>query len=202
MTEKMIKVLIAEDDDVSRQLLVTLLKKWGYDVISTSNGDEAWAALQEITEPTIAILDWMMPGMTGVEICQRAHSLDSVYFILLTARAHENDITTGLESGADDYITKPFAALDLRSRMRVGERVLGLQSNLATKIREFSETSEQNPDKKPLVSVCSYCKRIRDEENRWQKLETYMSALLEGRVTHGICPECYEKTIKDWKSQK
>ncbi len=196
------KVLIAEDNEVSRHILENMLTKWGYEVTPTSNGDEAWEILQREDGPKMAILDWMMPGLTGVEICSLARSLDAVYIILLTARTLAGDISLGLESGADDYITKPFTPLELRARLRVGERVVGLQSNLAKKIREFDASAESESGKKPLVTVCSYCKRIRDEENSWQKLETYMSALLEGRVTHGICPECYEKTIREWGAHK
>jgi len=196
------KVLVAEDDEVSRHILENMLTKWGYEVIPASNGDEVWEILQREDGPKIAILDWMMPGLTGVEICKRARSLDAVYIILLTARSLTNDISVGFENGADDNITKPFTPLELMSKLYIGEKVVGLQSNLAKKIREYGSSAEKDSDRRPLVTVCSYCRRIRNEEESWQKLETDVSSLLEERVTHSICPECYEKTLRDWQEKK
>src|SRR5438270_2372290 len=108
--ESPMRVLIAEDNLTSRHALEIHLSQWGYDVVSTTDGAEAWTALQSAGAPRLAVLDWMMPRMDGVEVCRRVRSLPTAeppYLILLTARGNRDDIVTGLESGADDYLTKP-----------------------------------------------------------------------------------------------
>ena len=130
------KILIAEDNMTTRRILETILVKWNYDVISACDGNEAWEKLQEKDPPKLIILDWMMPGINGVEICRRLRRLDAVepmYIILLTARDEKNDIVEGLGAGADDYIAKPFDKGELRARIDVGRRVVELQTALLEK---------------------------------------------------------------------
>jgi sigma-B regulation protein RsbU (phosphoserine phosphatase) len=130
------KILIAEDNMTSRRILETILVKWNYDVISACDGNEAWEKLQEKDPPKLIILDWMMPGINGVEICRRLRRPDAVepmYIILLTARDEKNDIVEGLGAGADDYIAKPFDKEELRARIDVGRRVVELQTALLEK---------------------------------------------------------------------
>jgi two-component system, cell cycle response regulator len=127
------KILIADDDPVSCRLLDGLLVKWGYEVIAAHNGAEAWEALQAENAPRIALLDWMMPGIDGLEICRRVRARSSqpyVYIMLLTANDKVGNLVEGLESGADDYLTKPFHPQELRARLRVGLRMLDLESRL------------------------------------------------------------------------
>ncbi len=126
----MMKVLIAEDEPVSRTLLEKLLTQWGFDVVVANDGNEAWWTLQQEDSPTLAILDWMMPGMDGVQICRevrKRHSETYVYILLLTAKSQKRDIVEGLEAGADDYLTKPFDPDELRVRLRAGRRILDFQ---------------------------------------------------------------------------
>jgi two-component system, cell cycle response regulator len=128
-----VRILIADDDDVSRRVLQATLVKWGYDVLIACNGIEAWQMLQETNAPKLAILDWMMPGMDGVEVCREIRKRDEspyVYILLLTARIRKRDIIAGLRAGADDYVTKPFDAQELKVRLRAGKRVLDLQAEL------------------------------------------------------------------------
>lgn len=130
------KILIAEDDNISRRILKTILKRWGYGVVSVCDGREAWTRLQEKDAPRLVILDWMMPEMDGIEICRRVRRINNVepmYIILLTARDDKKDIIKGLEAGADDYIAKPFDKDELRARVNVGRRVVELQSALIEK---------------------------------------------------------------------
>ena len=130
------KILIAEDNLTSRRILETILVKWNYDVISACDGNEAWEKLQEKDHPKLIILDWMMPGINGVEICRRlrqAEAVEPIYIILLTARDEKNDIVEGLGAGADDYIPKPFDKDELRARIDVGRRVVELQAALLEK---------------------------------------------------------------------
>jgi two-component system, cell cycle response regulator len=127
------RILIADDDPVSCRLLDRLLQKWGYEVIAAHNGTEAWEVLQADHAPRVALLDWMMPGLDGLEICRRVRARSSqpyVYIMLLTANDKVGNLVEGLESGADDYLTKPFHPQELRARLRVGLRMLDLEGNL------------------------------------------------------------------------
>jgi diguanylate cyclase (GGDEF)-like protein len=128
-----VQVLIADDDLTSRSLLRQVLGKWGYDVVVVADGAEAWERLREADRPRLAILDWMMPGLDGVEVCRRVRALDTPsppYLILLTARGGKGDIVTGLEAGADDYVGKPFDGDELRARLEVGRRYVELNAKL------------------------------------------------------------------------
>jgi diguanylate cyclase (GGDEF)-like protein len=127
------KILIADDDPVSSRLLDRLLVKWGYEVIAAHDGSEAWEVLQAENAPRVALLDWIMPGIDGLEICRRVRARSSqpyVYIMLLTANDKVGNLVEGLESGADDYLTKPFHPQELRARLRVGLRMLDLESRL------------------------------------------------------------------------
>jgi diguanylate cyclase (GGDEF)-like protein len=136
------RILIAEDDAVSSRILAAMLIKWGHEVIVTHNGLEAWQKLQEDDPASIAILDWVMPEMDGLEVCRRvrARTSDSpTYLILLTARNRQKDVVEGLEAGADDFLTKPFDRHELRVRLKTGARVVELQRSLAERVRELEE---------------------------------------------------------------
>jgi two-component system, cell cycle response regulator len=126
-------ILIAEDDPVSRRVLEEFLKKWGYDVVAVSNGADAWAVLAADNPPRMAILDWMMPELEGIEICRRVRSLSGrpyTFLILLTAHGQKQSLLAGLQAGADDYLSKPFDAAELRARLQVGQRILRVQEEL------------------------------------------------------------------------
>ncbi len=130
------RILIAEDDFTSRRLLEAVLAKWGYDVVSARDGHEAWEKLQSVDAPKLAVLDWMMPKMDGIEVCYRLRQMEKTiptYIILLTARDGKKDIVKGLEAGADDYIAKPFDNNELRARINVGRRIVELQASLVEK---------------------------------------------------------------------
>jgi DNA-binding response OmpR family regulator len=135
-----VRVLVAEDDLVTRLYLAGLLAKWGYDVTSVDDGECACEMLQQEDGPSLALLDWMMPGMDGVEICRRVRNRvrgRPVYLVLLTGRAQQEDVVHGLEAGADDYLIKPFDHAELRSRLRVGERVLDMAEQLQARVAEL-----------------------------------------------------------------
>jgi CheY-like chemotaxis protein len=193
------RVLIAEDDTVSRIVLERTLRGWGYDIVVTQTGTEAWAALQADDAPSLAILDWMMPGLEGPEVCRRLRALARplpTYVILLTARGQTDDIVAGLESGADDYVTKPFDRQELRSRLHVGERILALQQGLAERVRELEAALGQVKELKGLLPICCYCKAVRDDRNYWHRVETYITAHSSARFSHGICPGCWKAVVE------
>lgn len=193
------KILIAEDDLVSRSVLQATLERWGYEVIATSDGSEAWTALQGEDPPSLAVLDWMMPELDGLEVCRRVrantHNLP-VYIILLTARGSREDLVSGLEAGADDYVTKPFNRDELRARLNVGVRVVQLQRSLATHVRELQMALSSVKQLQGLLPICMYCKSIRNDDNYWQRVENYISEHSDAKFSHSICPSCYEKIVK------
>jgi two-component system cell cycle response regulator len=127
------KIVIAEDDPISRRLLEVFLTRWGYQVAVATSGTEALELLERADAPRLAVLDWMMPGLEGVQVCRKIREHKDrpyAYILLLSARTQKQDLLLGLESGADDYLTKPFDAQELRARLRVGERILQLQDGL------------------------------------------------------------------------
>ena len=142
------KILIAEDDAISRRLLDTILKKWGYEVVIAYNGGQAWAELQKEDAPRLAILDWMMPEMDGVEVCGKVRERTDapyVYILLLSAKSQREDLVKGMESGADDYITKPFDANELKVRLRAGRRILDLQTQLMSAQEALRDQAARDP---------------------------------------------------------
>jgi phosphoserine phosphatase RsbU/P len=132
------RILVAEDDPISRELICTRLSKWGYEVVVAENGTEAMMALRKPDAPMLAILDWMMPGMDGPEICRRTRDAERfLYIILLTARSDKESLIEGLGAGADDYLVKPFQKDELQARIRVGLRVMELQKALVARLRDL-----------------------------------------------------------------
>ncbi len=193
------RILIAEDDPVSRKLLEVTLTKWGYDVVVTSDGQEAWDALQVRPTPELLILDWMMPHVDGLELCRRLRAsrpAEPYYIILLSARDNVQDVIAGLSEGANDYVSKPFHRDELRVRLQVGARTLELQRSLAERVEQLEAAVRQVKHLQGLLPICCYCKRIRDDQNYWQQVESYLATYGNLQFSHGICPECYDSTVK------
>jgi CheY-like chemotaxis protein len=191
-------VLIAEDEAASRRLLEATLRRWGHEVVVTVDGDETWAALQRPGAPSVAILDWVMPGIHGVEICRRLHAQGGPtppYLILLTANAERANVIEGLEAGADDFMGKPFDPDELRARLIVAMRVVELRRKLAERVRELEVAITRVKQLHGLLPICAYCKKIRDDKNYWQQVEEYVSAHTDAQFSHGICPQCYEQIL-------
>jgi DNA-binding response OmpR family regulator len=186
------KILVAEDAPEGRRMLEVMLGRWNYQVVTAANGEEALEILRS-DDVRIALVDWMMPRLDGIEVCRRARQdpdLEGRYLILLTGRSEKSDIVTGLEAGADDYLVKPVDAPELRSRLRVGERVVALQSRLAERVRELQEALAHVQRLEGLIPICAYCKRVRNEEEYWERVEQYIQSRSSARFSHGICPEC------------
>ena len=199
------RILIAEDDSVSRRVLEATLDKFGYEVVVAADGAEAWSELQRADAPTLAILDWMMPEVDGVELCRRIRSVPSTtppYLILLTARNEKGDVVAGLDAGANDYLTKPFDRAELRARVQVGKHVLELQKSLAARVDELEGALSQVKLLQGLLPICSYCKNIRDEKNYWQRVDSYLSEHADVVFSHGICPDCFERVSLEGKESR
>jgi DNA-binding response OmpR family regulator len=193
------KILIAEDDAISRRLLHAALDKWGYEIIVACDGNETWQALQQKDPPSLLILDWLMPGLDGPEICRRARALpryQSAYIILLTGRSAKEDVINGLDAGADDYVTKPFDPGELRARVSVGVRIAQLQLNLADRVSELEAALAKVKTLSGMLPICASCKKIRDDGGYWRQIESYIRDHSEAEFSHGFCPECARKWIE------
>jgi sigma-B regulation protein RsbU (phosphoserine phosphatase) len=197
------KILVAEDDAVTRKLLAATLERLGWEVITTSDGSDAWHALEALggkNAPEVVVLDWMMPGMDGIEICRKLRStpgFEFIYIILLTSRSEKEDLAMGLMAGANDYIAKPFHPIELESRVRVGQRMAKLQRSLATRVTELEEALAHVQRLQGLLPICSYCKKVRNEANYWEQVDSYLTTHTDLDFTHGICPQCSEKMMKE-----
>jgi phosphoserine phosphatase RsbU/P len=199
------KILIADDDNSARFYLEIMLKKWGYEVVIAKDGNSAWEILQSKSTPRLAILDWMMPGMSGIDICSKIRQLDhgkQLYILLLTAKGSKEDIIAGLQAGADDYVTKPVDRDILRARILVGVRLATLQDHLAQHLEDLQQALAKVNKLQGLVPICSYCKKIRDDKNYWHQVEQYISEHSGAQFSHGICPECKAKVLKEMGSRK
>ena len=193
------RILIAEDDAVSRRILEATLAKWGYEVVVTTDGQQALEALTHPDAPSLAVLDWMMPGLDGSEVCRRVRQAGGdrlLYLILLTAKGRKEDIVEGLTAGADDYVVKPFDRAELKARLNVGERILRLQAELATRVKELELALSKVKLLQGLLPICCYCKKIRDDQNYWRQVEAYVTSHSEAQFTHAICPDCRENIVE------
>ena len=196
------RVLIAEDDGVSRHLLQATLATSGYEVVPTEDGQQAWEILQSDDPPRLAVLDWMMPRMDGVEVVQRVREFCTagyIYIIFLTAKDQTSDIVKGLEAGADDYLIKPFNADELRSRLVVGTRILSLEQALDGKVSELEEAMSHVKQLQGLLPICMYCKNIRDDKDSWHRLESYIEQHSQAMFTHSLCDDCLAKHYPNHK---
>jgi sigma-B regulation protein RsbU (phosphoserine phosphatase) len=195
------KILIAEDDQTSRRVLQAVLSKWDYQVVESENGSEAWDVLQADQTMQMAIFDWMMPEMDGLELTRRiraSETLSGMYIILLTAKGRTEDIVAGLEAGANDYVAKPFNREELMARVGVGRRVAELQQALALRVGELEATLAEIKTLKGLIPMCASCKKIRDDQGFWQQVEGYLMQHSQAEFSHGLCPECMEKIYPEY----
>ena len=192
------KILLAEDDSMYAMLLQRLLEG-EYEVLRARDGVEACEALLAQDPPKLAVLDWLMPRMDGIEVCRRVRhqpSMAPTYIILLTSRDRIKDILAGFEAGADDYLVKPCDPEELRARVRVGRRVIELQTALTGRVAELQQALASVRQLQGLLPICSYCKRIRNDQNYWEQLETYLSEHSEANFSHSICPNCYRTIMQ------
>jgi phosphoserine phosphatase RsbU/P len=192
------KVLIAEDDPILRRMLHATISEWGHEVIVVSDGDEAWQALRSPEGPRLAVLDWMMPGMDGIEVCKRVReqpTSEPPYIILLSGRDSTADIVAGLQNGANDYVIKSFNREELYARLQVGCRVVELQHTLVNRVRQLEEAFTQIKELRTLLPICCSCKKIRDDHDDWHQLEDYMLDHSEIRFSHDLCPVCLQHGI-------
>lgn len=187
------RILIADDDPITRLMLVTLLKEWGYTAVEVEDGDRAAQILASADAPSICILDWMMPGKDGVDVCREIRGqfpTRPLYFLLLTVKTRREDMLAALQAGADDFLTKPFDYEELRVRLEVGKRIVGLQEKLERRADELQEALSKVKTLSDLLPICAQCHKIRDDEGYWSQVDAYVSKHLDVRFSHGLCPVC------------
>ena len=190
------RILLAEDEAHSRRVLSYHLQNWGFQVLTAQDGLEAAALMDGDTPPALALVDWMMPGMDGIQLCQHIRArMDQpyTYVILLTAKSDKEEVATGFGAGADDYITKPCDLTELRARLKVGERMVTLERTLAHQVVTLRDALDQVRQLKELLPICAWCKRVRGDEDYWQSIEEYLHDHAGTDFTHGICPHCVEQ---------
>lgn len=179
------KILAVEDDAVSRAVLRKALRRLGHEAIEAADGSAAWEVLQKNTDVRVVVSDWTMPHADGLELCRRIRKrvgAEYTYFILLTGRdATEENQTTAADAGVDDFLTKPLDLSGLWTRLRVAERILRYT-------KQVSQLEEMLP-------ICSYCKKIRDDQNYWQQIEGYISVRTGSDFSHSVCPDCYQAVL-------
>lgn len=191
------RVLIADDEPLTRTKLGFLVQRWGFEAVFAADGLQAWEALNAADAPKLAILDWQMPGLTGDAICRKAREElreQALHIILLTAtRLTMEEKVRGLGAGADDYLTKPFDAEELYARLQVGERIVALQEELRSRLEQLESALARVAQLQGLLPICMDCKRIRDDHNHWHQLERYIASHTAARFTHSLCPICFDK---------
>ncbi len=168
MEGRIMKILLAEDDRVTRRLLESQLKKWGYSVLLAEDGEEALEVLGRPDGPRLALLDWMMPKLDGTQVCvhlRESGREDYVYVVLLTSRSKKEDVAAGLEAGADDYVVKPFDPTELKARLHVGERVIGFSQGLLS-ANAMLRTLAMTDDLTGLLTHGAILSRLHEEHAR------------------------------------
>ncbi len=193
------KILVADDDEVSCLALAALLTKRGYEVVTAADGDGAWRILERDDSPRLAVLDWMMPGLDGLEICRRIRAtprLKGMHLILLTSQDKHEHVLAGLRAGASDYMTKPFHNDELEARVNVGAQIIQLQAELARQVRDLEAALAQVKQLHGLLPICCYCHKVRDDQNYWDQVDAYLMKHSDVRFSHGVCPECWVKQVQ------
>lgn len=189
------KILIAEDNLTQQLMLKLTFSKLGYVPIVTGNGLAACEIMLKPDAPKLAIIDWLMPGMEGVEVCRKireAKSYEPAYLIILTSCDKPEDIVKGLKAGANDYMVKPFNVEELQVRIGVGRLVVELQTMLTDRIKELEAAQAQIRTLQGILPICMYCKKIRNDKQYWEQVETYVSDHSQVQFSHSICPDCYK----------
>jgi len=179
-----VRILVVEDDFDVRDMLEVALQLDGHNVATASDGEQGWQSFQR-EGFSVVISDCLMPETDGLELCRRIRAAETArycYVILLTALNSKAKYLEAMDAGADDFLTKPYDPDELRARLRVAERIVGLQD----RVKRLEG----------ILPTCMYCKKIRDERSRWVRIEQYISQRTEASFSHGVCPDCYSAVVK------
>lgn len=177
------KILIIEDDPVASAVLQASLRSLGHEFTVTTNGEEGWTRFS--ADPhRVVISDWMLPGLDGLELCRRIRQRggDYTYFILLSSQTTSADnLDQATAAGVDDFLTKPAKPAELKARLHVADRIL----HYATQVQQLES----------FIPICSYCKKVRDDKNYWNQIESYINSRTGSSFSHGVCPDCYTSVL-------
>ena len=199
----MMRMLIADDDASIRRGLAALTAADGFDPVCCGSGEEALQVLCGEKPPPLGVLDWMMPGLTGPDVCRRVRSADlplQPYLIILTVKTDIRDIAAALDAGANDHVRKPYSMMELKARIRVGKRVVELQVALRERIVLAEAALGQVGQLHGLLPVCPYCRKVRDDKEYWHSVDVYLAEHMNERFAHGICPECAARLDAEGKT--
>ena len=178
------RILIVEDDFDARDVLQVMLGLDGHEVVTAVDGEEGWDKFRR-APVSVVISDWLMPETDGLELCRRIRSIETsryCYVILLTALQGKSHYLEAMRAGADDFVSKPYDPDELRARLLVAERIVNLQD----RVKHLEG----------ILPTCMYCKKIRDEANKWVHIEQYITQRTEASFSHGVCPECYNNVVR------
>ena len=184
-------IIIAEDEPITRRRLAVMLEAMGHKVRAFANGRDAWEAF-DLQPSRVVISDWLMPEMDGTDFCSRIRAREKTeysYFILVTAaQTEEADCEAASHAGTDDFLSKPLTSVALWRRLRVAKRILGFTKEIG--------------QLKDLIPICMYCRQIREDDDFWSNIEEYIQAHTASRFSHGVCPQCYDKVMRDFEREK
>ena len=189
------RVLLLEDHERTSEALRTLLERKAYRVTSANRVSDAMDILEAPDAPRLALLDWMLPDGTGLDVIRALRAAGDeryVYCIVVTSRDGEEDVAQALAAGADDFLRKPCGPVELLARLSHGARILTLQRQLEDRIAELETAAEERRQLERLLPICMYCKKVRDDTDYWQEIESYLHTRAGTDFSHGICPQCME----------
>jgi DNA-binding response OmpR family regulator len=191
------RVLCVDDDPATQMVLNGIIEDAGWQPEPALNATEARELLASIPEIQVVLLDWMLPDGSGVDLCRefKATQGSSLYVILVTVRGAPEDVETGLDAGADDYLVKPVSPVEVRARIRTGLRAADAQRQLAERVTQLELALKRVSSLESLLPLCMYCRRINSAE-AWQSVEDYLWEHVDVKVSHGCCPDCLSKLTR------
>jgi len=191
------RVLCVDDDPATQMVLNGIIEDAGWRPESALNATAAREVLGSSPEIQVVLLDWMLPDGSGVDLCRefKATQGSSLYVILVTVRGAPEDVETGLDAGADDYLVKPVSPVEVRARIRTGLRATDAQRQLAERVTQLELALKRVSSLESLLPLCMYCRRINSAE-AWQSVEDYLWEHVDVKVSHGCCPDCLSKLTR------
>ena len=191
------RVLCVDDDPATQMVLNGIIEDAGWQPEPALNATEAREVLASSPEIQVVLLDWMLPDGSGVDLCRefKATQGSSLYVILVTVRGEPEDVETGLDAGADDYLVKPVSPVEVRARIRTGLRAADAQRQLAERLAQLELALKRVSSLESLLPLCMYCRRINSSES-WQSVEDYLWEHVDVKVSHGCCPDCLSKLTR------
>ena len=191
------RVLCVDDDPATQVVLSGIIEDAGWQPELALNATVARQTLEANPDIHVVLLDWMLPDGSGVDLCRelKAVSGASLYVILVTVRGAPEDVETGLDAGADDYLVKPVSPVEVRARVRSGFRAAEAQRQLAERLAQLEQALKRVSSLESLLPLCMYCRRI-NSADAWQSVEDYLWEHVDVKVSHGCCPDCLSKLTR------